>query len=503
MKLLPPNKPFTYKMYINGKWVESKSGKFFERRSPAHDIVIGIYPEANSEDVDLAVSAARQAFDCGPWPKMTGAERSTVLFKVAQSIRELKKELAYIEVLESGKPITQAIQEMEISAQLCEYAATLARHIYGETYNTLGEGMIGLIIHEPIGVAGIITPWNFPLLIMCQKLPFALATGCTIVCKPSELTSGTTLKLAEIFEQNGLPKGVLNVVTGYGVPVGASMAEHKGIDVISFTGSTQVGKQILKASASNLKKVGLELGGKSPNIIFPDADMEAALDAALFGVFFNAGECCKSGSVLLIHKSISESFVSTLVERAKQIPVGDPLDENTKIGAIINDKQFEKICNYVVDGEQSGAVIKLGGKAFQTTNGKFFEPTIFTQVTPEMRIAKEEIFGPVLSIIEFEDSDEAIKIANSTQYGLAMAVWTTNIDIAFKLSREIKTGTIWINTYLEDPPELVYGGCKESGLGRENGRSAIDEFMEKKTIQLHLGPRTNWWHIPSQEKTCK
>jgi betaine-aldehyde dehydrogenase len=499
MVLKTPERPFKYEMFIGGNWVGAKSGKRFERKSPAHDVVVGTYAEADTADVDAAVSAARTAFDHGSWPRMKGADRATVINDAARAIRCNAEELAYIEVLESGKPISQARTEMEISAQLCEYAASLARHIYGETYNTLGQEMLGLIIREPMGVAGIITPWNFPLLIMCQKLPFALATGCTVVCKPSELTSGTMLKLAGILKECGLPDGVLNVVTGYGDPVGARIAEHDDVDVVSFTGSTRVGRLVLKASAGNLKKVGLELGGKSPNIIFPDADLDAAVDAVVFGVYFNAGECCKSGSILLVHRDIADEFVTRVIARAKTVPVGDPLDEATKIGAIINETQFDKIRSYIAAGRASGADLKLGGNVMPTKCGKFIEPTIFTNVTPDMKIAREEIFGPVLSVMKFDTEDDAVRIANGTHYGLSAAVWTSNLDTAFNLARGIKTGTVWVNTYLEDPPELVYGGCKESGLGRENGRSAIEEFMEQKTIQVHLGPRTNWWHVPKDE----
>ena len=476
------------------------SGKRFDRKSPAHDVVIGTYPEAGTADVDAAVKAARKAFDEGPWPTMKGSDRAAVIYRAAQAIRDNAEELAYIEVLESGKPISQARVEMDISAQLCEYAASLARHIYGETYNSLGEDMLGLTIREPIGVAGLITPWNFPLLIMCQKLPFALATGCTVVCKPSELTSGTMLKMAGLLQECGLPDGVLNVVTGYGDPAGARLTGHDDVDVISFTGSTKVGKQVLQASAGNLKKVGLELGGKSPNIVFPDADLEAALDAVVFGVYFNAGECCKSGSILLAHRDIADDFLARVIERGETVPVGDPLDEDTKIGAIINETQFDKICSYIEAGKEEGAELKLGEHVMPTPCGTFIEPTVFDNVTPDMKIAKEEIFGPVLSVIKFDSEEEAIRIANNSRYGLSAAVWTSNLDTAFNLGRKIKTGTVWVNTYLEDPPELVYGGCKESGLGRENGRSAIDEFMEQKTIQVHLGPRTNWWHVPDGEK---
>jgi betaine-aldehyde dehydrogenase len=488
-----PSKPFQYQFWIGGKAVGSKSGKRFQRSSPAHDTLVGEYPEAGEEDVDLAVQAARSAFDQGPWPQASGAERAKILLKTAELLRQRKEELALIETLESGKPISQARDEMEWAAGLWDYAATLCRHIYGDTYNSLGAGMLGLVIREPIGVVGIITPWNFPLLIVSQKLPFALAAGCACVVKPSELTSGTTLRLAEILSEAGLPDGVANVIAGYGEPAGTRLSSHPLVDMMSFTGSTQVGKAVINASRSNLKKVELELGGKNPQIVFADADLTAAVDATVFGVCFNMGECCNSGSRLLVQRSIADEFVNRVVELAKEVPVGDPLDEKTKIGSIISSAQFDKIIGYIDEGNRAGAELKTGGKPLQILNGRFIEPTVFSGVRPEMPIAKEEIFGPVLSVLTFETAEEAINIANSTLYGLSAGVWTRDLDTAFSVGRRIRAGTIWINTFMDGHAELPFGGYKESGQGRELGRFAVDEFTELKTIQVHLGPRTSWW----------
>jgi betaine-aldehyde dehydrogenase len=480
-------------MWIDGQWVEAQTGERYTRESPAHGVTVGDYPLAGADDTDRAVAAARRAFDDGPWPRMAGAERAKRLLKVAELIRANREELALIEVLESGKPIAQARGEMDGCAGLWEYAATLCRHIYGDTYNTLGDDMLGLIFREPIGVVGMITPWNFPLLIISQKLPFALAAGCTAVVKPSELTPGTTLRLGKLIEAADFPPGAVNVITGYGLPAGARLAEHGDVDMLSFTGSTAVGRQIVAASRHNLKKVELELGGKNPQIVFADANLDEALDAVVFGVYFNMGECCNSGSRLLVQRSIAERFAARVIEAARSVPVGDPLDERTKVGAIVNAEQFDKIMAYIDTGKQEGAALRLGGSRLPTERGRFIQPTVFEGVIPTMQIAREEIFGPVLSVIAFDTPEEALRIANSTLYGLSAGVWTSNLDTAFRLSRGIRAGTIWVNSFMDGYPELSFGGYKESGLGRELGRFAIDEFTELKTVQLHLGQRTNWW----------
>ncbi|MEM8487174.1 MAG: aldehyde dehydrogenase family protein [Bacteroidota bacterium] len=489
-----PKEPVSYQMLIAGDWVEAQSGDRYHRDSPGHGIKVGTYPRAGVADVDAAVAAAKTAFEDSTWRLMKGADRARLLHRVGEIIREDADDLARIEALESGKPVAQARGEMMGTADLWEYAATLARHTYGDTYNTLGPDMLGMVLREPIGVVGMITPWNFPLLIISQKLPFALATGCTAVIKPSELTPGTTLRLGNILQEVGFPAGVVNIVTGFGAPAGARIAEHPDIDMISFTGSTAVGKKIVAASQGNLKKVSLELGGKNPQIVFADADLEAALDAVVFGAYFNMGECCNAGSRLLVQSSIADQFIKQVVERAKTVPVGDPLDEATKVGAIINDNQYDKIFEYIDAGKAGGAQLKLGGKAMESKNGRFIEPTVFTDVSPDMDIAKNEIFGPVLSIIEFDTVDDAVRIANDSLYGLSAGVWTRNIDHAFQVARNVRAGTIWINSYMDGYPELPFGGYKESGQGRELGRFTLDEFCELKTIQLHMGPRTNWWH---------
>jgi betaine-aldehyde dehydrogenase len=494
--MVVPNEPFQYQMWIGGKWVEANSRQRFRRESPAHDVPVGEYPLAGAADVDKAVQAARQAFDQGAWPRQNGAERSRLLCLVGEAIHSHRVELAYIECLESGKPIRQALDEMEWSAELWNYAATTARHIYGDTYNTLGEEVAGLIFREAIGVVGIITPWNFPLLIVSQKLPFALAAGCTAVIKPSELTPGTTLRLGKILEDAGLPSGVVNILSGEGVPVGSRMAAHPAVDMISFTGSTEVGRLIMTAGASNLKKVELELGGKNPQIVLADADLESALNAVVFGVYFNAGQCCNSGSRLLIEERVAESFLDSILSLARSVRVGDPLDESTKVGAIINQEQLDKVIRYVASGQEQGAELQIGGNRLGTERGRFFEPTVFARVTSAMDIAREEIFGPVLAVVTFADLDEAIRIANGTIYGLSAGVWTRDISKAFRLSHGIRAGTVWVNSFMDGYPELSFGGYNQSGVGRELGRFAIEEFTELKAVHVAFRQKPSNWTCP-------
>ena len=480
-----------YQMLINGKATEALSGKRFDRVSPGHDAIVGTYPHGDVADTDVAITAARKAFDKGPWPKWSGAKRAKALRTVAEFITRDVEKLARIESLESGKPITQAIGEMTATADIWYYAATLAQHSYGDSHNALGNDFLGIIVKEPIGVVGIITPWNFPLLIVSQKLPFALAVGCTAVVKPSQLTPGTTLMLGDYIKAAGIPDGVVNIVTGDGV-VGARLAEHPGVDMITFTGSTAVGKKVLAAAAATVKKVELELGGKNPQIVMADADLEVAADAVVFGVYFNQGECCNSGSRILVQRSIVKKFMEIVAEKAKRVSVGDPLDPNVLVGAIASDEQLKTIERYISEGQKDGATMVMGGSVMKSTVGRYFEPTIFTGVTPDMSIAREEIFGPVLSVLEFDTVEEAIEIANSTLYGLSSGIWTENINDALIFAKGVRAGTVWVNCWMDGFPEMSFGGCGESGLGRELGRHAVDEFTELKTIAIHTGKRGAW-----------
>jgi betaine-aldehyde dehydrogenase len=485
-------------MVIGGADVEAASGERFERLSPAHDVLVGTYPKAGEEDVDRAVLAARRAFDLGPWPHLAGKERARLLSSAAELVRREAGELARTEVLESGKPISQARDEVEAAAELWDYAATLARHAYGDAHNALGEDVLAVVLREAVGVVAVITPWNFPLLIVSQKLPFALAAGCTAVVKPSDFTPGSTVRLAQLLRSAGFPDGVVNVVTGAG-EVGAAMVAHPGVDMVSFTGSTAVGRQIGRAAGERLRKAELELGGKNPQIVCDDADFEAALDAVVFGVYFNSGQCCNSGSRVLAQRGIAEQLTQAVVERSRVVPVGDPLDPATKVGAITHEKQLHTIERYVAEGRSAGARLLLGGARLPTNVGRFYEPTVFANVTPTMSIAREEIFGPVLSVLTFSGIDEAIELANETMYGLSAGIWTRDLSTAIRAARGIRAGTIWVNRWMEGYPELPFGGFANSGLGRELGRQALDEFTETKTVQFQVGPRTSWWSAQNAE----
>ncbi len=486
-------------LVLDGKQVPASAGDTFERISPAHDVVVARYARAGAEDVDLAFTAARRAFDTGPWPHRPGVGRARVLHRVGELIRRDREQLARLEALESGKPISQALDEVDGSADLWEYAATLARHSYGDAHNDLGADVLAMVVNEPLGVVSIITPWNFPLLIVSQKLPFALAVGCTAVVKPSELTPGTTVHLGRLLLEAGADEGVVNVVTGSG-GVGAAMSAHPAGDMVSFTGSTEVGRKVAAAAGQHLKRVELELGGKNPQIVCADADLDAAMDAVVFGVYFNAGECCNSGSRVLVHSSIAEEVQAEIVARARRVPVGDPLDPATKVGAITSDEQLSVIERYVAEGQAADAELLLGGGRRKTDVGRFYEPTVFAGVTPAMSIAREEIFGPVLSVLTFDTLDEAIDIANSTMYGLSAGIWTTDINAALTASRRLRAGTVWVNRWMDGYPELPFGGYGASGEGRELGRQAIGSFTQTKTIQLQVGPRTTRWVPGSAER---
>ena len=487
--------PRTYQHFIDGREFAGSSTGTITRQSPGHGVTVSTYIDGTADDVDSAVAAARRAFDEGPWPHSSAAEKQVMLLKVAGLITQHADELARIECLESGKPLAQAREEMHWAAGLWNYAATLPRHLHGESHNQLGADVFGMTLREPIGVVGMITPWNFPLLIISQKLPFALAAGCTAVIKPSELTSGTTLRLAGLLMEAGLPAGVVNVVTGLGRPVGQRIAEHPEVDMVSFTGSTVVGKAIAAASQSNLKKVSLELGGKNPQIVFPDADLDTALDAIAFGCYFNMGECCNSGSRLLLHRDVPDDYIDRIVDAAASIKVGDPLDASVRYGAIINREQHDKILAYIKSAQGSARLL-TGGQPLTDgvpEQGRYIQPTVFADVQPGSPLADQEVFGPVLSILRFDSLDEAVRIANSTMYGLSASVWSPDLSTALRAARGIRAGTIWMNTFLEGTPELPFGGFGHSGLGRELGSNAAEEFTETKTLYARLNTREAAW----------
>lgn len=482
-----------FRMLIDGKWVTAETGETLERVAPGHGVVVSRYPAAKKADAERAITAAGRAFEEGPWPRMTASERSHVLLKAADLIAARADELAYLDCIESGKPISQAKAELGGAADIWRYAAALARDLHGESYNTLGDGTLGVVLREAIGVVSIITPWNFPFLIVSQKLPFALAAGCTTVVKPSELTSGSTLLLGEILEAAGVPAGVVNIITGTGPDVGAIMTSHADVDMVSFTGSTGVGKLTMTNAAQTLKKVSLELGGKNPQIVFPDANLDEFVDAAVFGAYFNAGECCNAGSRLIVHRDIADEVVSRVAALSAKVKVGDPLDPETKVGAIITPQHLEKIVGYVSAASGNGATVAHGGSAIDLGIGQFMSPTILSAVKPDMAVAREEVFGPVLSVLSFETTDEAIRIANSIDYGLSAGVWSRDFDTCMTIGRKVRAGTVWMNTFMDGTPELPFGGYRQSGLGRELGRHAVEDYTETKTLNMHIGQRTGWW----------
>jgi betaine-aldehyde dehydrogenase len=462
------------------------------RDSPAHDVRVASYRSASESDVDGAVAAAHKAFSSGDWPQTSGAARAALLRRVAARIEAELDELALIETLESGKPISQARDEVSSAAGIWYYAASLAQHAYGDAHNDLGPNYLAVTVKEPIGVVGVITPWNFPLLIVSQKLPFALAVGCTAVVKPSDLTPGTTTRLVQILHEEGLPNGAVNLIHGGG-EVGGWLSSHPRTQMTTFTGSTGVGRMVAQAAAKDLKKVSLELGGKNPQVIFPDADLDAALEKVVFGAYFNQGECCNAGSRLLVHADIADEFTERIVERAQDVIVGDPLDATTKVGALISEKHLGVVSGYVDLGQQEGASVALGGSRLDSARGRYYSPTVLAGVPKTARVAREEIFGPVLSVVRFADLAEAVEITNATGYGLSAGVWSRDIDTALGYARATKAGTVWINCFMDGFPEISFGGYGASGIGRELGRTAIDEYIEHKSTIIRTGAQAPSW----------
>jgi betaine-aldehyde dehydrogenase len=476
---------------IDGREVRG-GGEEVLRDSPAHDVRVASYHSASEADVDAAVSAASRAFSSGAWPEFSGAERAGLLRRVAGRIEAERDELALIETLESGKPISQARDEVSSAAGIWYYAASLAQHAYGDAHNGLGPNYLALTVKEPVGVVGVITPWNFPLLIVSQKLPFALAVGCTAVVKPSDMTPGTTTRLVQILHEEGLPPGAVNLVHGGG-DVGGWLSGHPGTQMTTFTGSTGVGRIVAQAAAKDLKKVSLELGGKNPQVVFADADLDAALEKVVFGAYFNQGECCNAGSRLLVHADIAEEFTERVVQRAQDVRVGDPLESATKVGALISEKHLGVVGGYVDLGQTEGASVALGGDRLTSQRGRYYSPTVLANVPKTARVAREEIFGPVLSVVSFADLAEAVEITNATGYGLSAGVWSQNIDTALGYARATKAGTVWVNCYMDGFPELSFGGYGASGIGRELGRTAIDEYIEHKSTIIRTGAQAPSW----------
>jgi acyl-CoA reductase-like NAD-dependent aldehyde dehydrogenase len=475
-----------YCMLIGGVSVPALSGETIARESPAHPgHIVGTIPRGARADAERAIAAARKAFDTGPWPRMTGAERSRIMYRIGELIEANTEELATIEALEVGKAISQARGEMAFSAELWRYAAGHARGLEGETHNDLGANALGLVLREPAGVVGIITPWNFPLLIGSERIPWAIGAGCTTVIKPSEFTSGSTIRMAELARDAGLPDGVLNVITGYGADVGQIFAEHPDVDMVTFTGSQRVGRIIGRIAGENIKRVGLELGGKGPQVVFADADLDAAAAKISGGAFHCSGQACIAGSRLIVAESVADILLEKVEALASKIVTGDPLDDRSNVGALIHQAHFDKVAGYVAEGKADGATVYSGGARLGET-GAFYAPTIFTGVTPQMSIARDEIFGPVLSTFRFRDQQEAIALANDTPFGLSACVWSRNLSTAVQAIRSIKAGRTWINGMGDGTPQMPIGGYKQSGIGRELGRHGFDEYSELKNVHVTL-----------------
>jgi betaine-aldehyde dehydrogenase len=485
-----------YQLFIDGQWVDSESGKTFKTPNPATGETLAEVAEADKADIDKAVNAARRAFE-GKWSKMSARDRGRLLYKLSQLIEQHAGDLAAIETADNGKPIKESLYvDLPQVVENFEYFAGWSTKIEGETIPVPGK-MFNYTLREPIGVCGQIIPWNFPLLMAAWKLAPALAAGNTIVLKPAEQTPVGAMELAKLIQEAGFPEGVVNIVPGYGETAGAALAAHPGIDKVAFTGSTEVGKMIAKAAADNLTKVSLELGGKAPNIVFADSDLEQAVAGAMMGIFYNQGQVCCAGSRLFVEESVKDQFLDKLSEKAGKITVGDPMDKSTQMGPQVSEEQLNRIKGYVDIAREEGATVVAGGQSPQLEGafqkGYFFSPTIFSEVKNSMRVAQEEIFGPVVSVITFKDEDDLIKQANDTIYGLSAGIWTRDITRAHRFAKEIKAGVIWINTFNMFNAASPFGGYKQSGYGREMGRHALDLYTQVKSVWVDLSGRPIGW----------
>lgn len=475
------------RLFIDGEWVDASSDKTFPTVDPATGETLCEVPEAESGDVNRAVEAARRAFDDGRWSDLSPHKRARVLMKIASRIDDHREELAQLETLDNGKPVGQATGEMVAVAETFRYYAGWANKVFGDT-NPTAANMFSYTLREPVGVCGQIIPWNFPAVMAAWKIAPAIALGNTVVLKPAEQTPLTALRLAELCDEAGLPKGVLNVVTGPG-STGAAIVEHTEVDKIAFTGSTEVGREIMRSAAGTLKKVSLELGGKSPNIVLADANLDAAAQASLWGIFANAGQICTAGSRLLVDESVHDEFVDRLQGAVGQFRLGHGLDPATTMGPVVSQEQLNRVVGYIETGKKEGARLVGSGSRPEdpaVRRGYFVEPTIFDGVNNKMKIAQEEIFGPVLSVIPFSGTEDAIRIANDVIYGLAAAVWTKDVSKAHRMARAIRAGTVWVNTYNVTDLGVSFGGYKQSGFGRELGKYSVDLYTQIKSVFVQL-----------------
>jgi phenylacetaldehyde dehydrogenase len=468
-------------MFINGKWVNAASGKTFPTYNPATGEVMAKIAEGDREDVDRAVAAARRAFESSAWADMTASERGRLVWKLADLLEQHAEEFAQIESLDNGKPLSVArVADVPLAVDLFRYMAGWATKIEGNTI-PFSPKFLAYTRREPVGVVAQIIPWNFPLLMAAWKLGPALATGCTVVLKPAEQTPLSALLLAQLVAEAGFPDGVVNVVPGYGETAGAALAAHPDVDKVAFTGSTEVGKLILKAAAGNLKKVSLELGGKSPNIVFDDADMKSTIPGAANAIFFNHGQCCCAGSRLYVEQDMFDEVVEGVAERAKNIKVGPGFDPDTDMGPLVSTEQLARVTSFLESGLSEGAEAVVGGRK-RDGAGYFVEPTVMVKTNPNMKVVREEIFGPVVCAMPFKDIDKIVAEANNNEYGLAAAVWTRDISKAHRVANKLRAGTVWINCYNVFDASLPFGGYKQSGWGREMGHEVLELYTEVKTV---------------------
>ncbi len=476
------------KLFIGGKWVDAASGKTFPTINPATGATITMVAEGDERDAAAAVEAARKAFESGPWPEMSTADRARLLWKLGDLVDKYNEELGTLETLDNGKPIFESRQiDMPMVAEVFRYFAGWATKIHGETVPVRGP-FLHYTLREPLGVVAAIVPWNFPLLLASWKVAPALAAGNTAVLKPASWTPLTAIRFGELCQEAGVPDGVVNIITGPGATLGKALVRHPGVAKIAITGETRTGQEIVRDSADTLKRITLELGGKSPNIVFADADLEAAVRGATIGIFYGKGEVCAAGSRLFVDKKIHDDFMQKLVDRAKKLQPADPLDPKTRFGALVSERQMQTVLGYIAKGKAEGAKLVAGGERVSVGNGKgcFLQPTVFDGVRNDMTIAREEIFGPVLASIEFGDIDEAVRLANETPYGLASAVWTRDIAKAHRVARKLQAGTVWINTYNNYDPAAAFGGYKMSGYGRELSLHAIEHYTQVKSVWVNL-----------------
>ena len=478
------------RLLIDGRWADARTGKTFATVNPADEREITQIAEAGAEDVDAAVASGRKALEAGPWPKMTAADRGKILWRMGELILERLSHLSLLETLDTGKTLFDSGKiELPMAAQIFQFYAGAASKIAGRTPSSRADAFL-FTLKEPVGLVAAIVPWNFPFLLASWKVAPALAAGCCVILKPASQTPLTALELGRIGLDAGLPPGVLQVLPGAGSVAGMALVRHAGVDKVAFTGSTEVGRTILREAAATLKRVSVELGGKSPNIVFADADQEAAMRGAFNGIFYNKGEVCAAGSRLFVEKSIHDGFVAQLAERTDAIVLGDPREKGTRMGPVISAGQMDTVLGYIASGQKDGARIAAGGRRASEINGGkgyFVRPTVFDAVTPEMKIAREEIFGPVLAVLPFDGPEDAVAKANATIYGLAAGVWTRDVAKAHRVARAIRAGTVWVNTYNLYDPSLPFGGFKQSGFGRDLGQEAIDGYLETKSVWIDLG----------------